>query len=542
MRSIWKGAISFGLVTIPVKLYSATEQKDVSFHQVRRSDGSRIKYKRVAAVDGEEVSYGEIAKGYELSSGETVVLTDEDFKDLPLTTNRAIDVLQFVPLEELDPIFFEKSYYLEPDKAGVKPYVLLRDALEQSGKVAVVKVALRNRESLAALRVRDGVFVLETMLWPDEVRTPEFGFLDEDVEVRPQELAMAGSLIETLTGEFDASQYKDEYREALQAVIEAKVEGREVVQATESQPTTGTVVDLMAALRASVEAAKKGSAASSPPAEEPEEAADEQVAAPAKRPPRARHRRRRRPRRPRPRRRRPGRLPRRPTSRTRRRTSRSGRASPRDPSPRPHGRLRASLDAVSGLVCLQGGAEFGPACREMDAELLRRAGGPVVVTALAGAVGREYRTANEHGVRHFRALGAAEVVAAPDAREDPAGALEVLRRARLLVLPGGSPARLLEALRSTGIDRVVADLLADGGVVSGSSAGAMVLCGWTVLPDRPGPAVERGLGIAPDLLVLPHWSGRGATTGCGPSRRPSPRLSRCSACPSSRACSWKAGP
>ena len=258
MRSIWKGAISFGLVTIPVKLYSATEQKDVTFHQVRRSDGSRIKYKRVAAVDGEEVAYGDIAKGYELSNGETVVLTDEDFADLPLTTNRAIDVLQFVPLEELDPIFFEKSYYLEPDKAGTKPYVLLRDALEQSGKVAVVKVALRNRESLAALRVRDGVFVLETMLWPDEVRTPDFGFLDEEVEVRPQELAMAGSLIETLSGKFDASQYKDSYREALQAVIEAKVEGREVVQPTEAQPTSGTVVDLMAALRASVEAAKKG--------------------------------------------------------------------------------------------------------------------------------------------------------------------------------------------------------------------------------------------------------------------------------------------
>ena len=277
MRSIWKGAISFGLVTIPVKLYSATEQKDVSFHQVRRSDGSRIKYKRVAAVDGEEVSYGDIAKGYELSSGETVVLTDEDFKDLPLTTNRAIDVLQFVPLEELDPIYFEKSYYLEPDKAGTKPYVLLRDALEQSGKVAVVKVALRNRESLAALRVRGGVFVLETMLWPDEVREPDFGFLDEDVEVRPQELAMAGSLIETLTGEFDPSQYKDEYREALQTVIEAKVEGREVVQPAEAQPTSGTVVDLMAALRASVEAAKKGKPGGEAAAQEaatPAEAAD----------------------------------------------------------------------------------------------------------------------------------------------------------------------------------------------------------------------------------------------------------------------------
>jgi DNA end-binding protein Ku len=260
VRSIWKGAISFGLVTIPVKLYSATEQKDVSFHQVRRSDGSRIKYKRVAASDGEEVAYGDIAKGYELPGGETVVLTDDDFKDLPLTTSKAIDVLTFVPLEEVDPIYFEKSYYLEPEKSGAKPYVLLREALEESGKVAIVKVALRSRESLATLRVRDGVFVLETMLWPDEVRTPDFAFLDEDIDVRPQELAMAGSLIETLAGEFDPSQYSDSYREALQAVIDAKVEGREVVQPEEAQPSTGTVVDLMAALRASVEAAKKGAA------------------------------------------------------------------------------------------------------------------------------------------------------------------------------------------------------------------------------------------------------------------------------------------
>jgi cyanophycinase len=164
---------------------------------------------------------------------------------------------------------------------------------------------------------------------------------------------------------------------------------------------------------------------------------------------------------------------------------------------------------MTGLVCLQGGAEFGPDCREMDAELLRRAGGPVVVTALAGAVGHEYDTANDNGVRHFRALGAADVVAAPDAREDQDGALAALRRARLLVLPGGSPSRLLGALRSTGVDRVVTDLLAAGGVVSGSSAGAMVLSGWTVLPDRPGPGVVRGLGVVPDVLVLPHWSGHG---------------------------------
>ena len=265
MRSIWKGAISFGLVTIPVKLYSATETRDVAFHQVRRSDASRIRYKRVSAVDGEEVPYGDIAKGYELPTGETVVLTDDDFKDLPLATSRAIDVLQFVPLEQVDPIYFEKSYYLEPDKTGLKPYALLRDALAESGRVALVKVALRNRESLATLRVRDGVFVLETMLWPDEVRAPDFGFLDEQIEVRPQEMAMAGSLIDTLSGDFDPSQYHDSYRDALQEVIEAKAAGA-VLPPSPEQPTSGTVVDLMAALRASVEAAKGRSADPEPDA------------------------------------------------------------------------------------------------------------------------------------------------------------------------------------------------------------------------------------------------------------------------------------
>ena len=258
MRSIWKGAISFGLVTIPVKLYSATQENDVSFHQVHREDGGRVRYQRVCSVDGQEVSYGDIAKGYELPSGETVVLTDSDFADLPLTTSRTIDVLQFVPLEQVDPIFFAKSYYLEPDKTGTKPYVLLREALEKSGKVALVKVALRQRESLATLRVRDGVFVLEVMLWPDEIRTPDFGFTDEDVAVRPQELAMAGSLIDSLSGDFDPAQYTDGYRAALEALIEAKIQGHEVVAPTAEQPTTGTVVDLMAALRASVDAARRG--------------------------------------------------------------------------------------------------------------------------------------------------------------------------------------------------------------------------------------------------------------------------------------------
>jgi DNA end-binding protein Ku len=258
MRSIWKGAISFGLVTIPVKLYSATEERDVSFHQVHRDDGGRIRYKRVCQIDGDEVQYSDIAKGFELSSGEVVVLTDEDFADLPLTTSRTIDVLEFVPLEQVDPIYFAKSYYLEPDAAGTKPYVLLREALEKSGRVALVKIALRQRESLATLRVRDGVFVLEMMLWPDEVREAEFGFLDDDIDVRPQELQMAQSLIDTLSGDFQPEQYSDNYREALQALIDAKVEGREVVQPEQPTGDTGTVVDLMAALRASVEAAKQG--------------------------------------------------------------------------------------------------------------------------------------------------------------------------------------------------------------------------------------------------------------------------------------------
>ncbi|MEV7967506.1 Ku protein [Sphaerisporangium sp. NPDC088356] len=256
MRSIWKGAISFGLVTIPVKLYSATEQKDVTFHQVHREDAGRIKYKRVCTVDGEEVPYSEIAKGYELPGGEVVVLTDEDFADLPLSTSRRIDVLQFTPADQLDPILFNKSYYLEPESTGVKPYVLLRDALERTGQVAIVKVALRQRESLAALRIRDGVFVLETMLWPDEVRDPGFAFQDEDVEVRPQELQMAESLIETMAGEFDPTEYHDAYREALQQVIEAKVAGKELVR-PEAPEQAGPAVDLMAALRASVDAAKR---------------------------------------------------------------------------------------------------------------------------------------------------------------------------------------------------------------------------------------------------------------------------------------------
>lgn len=268
MRAIWKGAVSFGLVSIAVKLYSATEEKSIRFHQVHREDGGRIRYQRVCAVCGKQVEYDDIAKGYDLGGGEIVVLTDEDFADLPLSTSRAIDVLEFVPTEQIDPILFNKAYYLEPEGTATKPYVLLRDALADSKRVAIVKVALRQREQLATLRVRDGLLVLNTMLWPDEVRVPEFGFLDEPVEAREPELAMAASLIDSMTGDFEPEDYTDDYREALQEVISAKVEGREV--ATPAEPEEApAAVDLMAALRASVERAQAARGGAEP--EEAEE-------------------------------------------------------------------------------------------------------------------------------------------------------------------------------------------------------------------------------------------------------------------------------
>ena len=172
-QSIWKGAISFGLVSIPVRLYSATEEKDISFRQVHRDDGGRIRYKRICSVDGEEVAYADIAKGYELPDGEIIVLDDEDFANLPMSSSRSVEVLSFVPAAQIDAVQMGKPYYCDPTGGDVKPYVLLRDSLEKADRVAVVKVALRQRERLAMLRPRDGVLVLQTLLWPDEVREPQ---------------------------------------------------------------------------------------------------------------------------------------------------------------------------------------------------------------------------------------------------------------------------------------------------------------------------------------------------------------------------------
>lgn len=256
MRAIWKGAISFGLVSIPVKLYAATEERSVAFHQVHRSDGGRIRYQRICSVDGEPVAYGDIAKGIEAGDGDVVVLTDEDLADLPLSSSREIDVEAFVPLDQVDPMYFAKSYYLEPDKSADKPYVLLQQALEESGMVALVKVAIRSREALAVIRNHDGVLVLATMIWPDEIRTPDFDVVTDAPTLRKQELAMARSLVESMAGDFDPSAYHDDYREALQQVIDAKLEGREVVELAE-KPSGGQVLDLMAALKQSVAAAKQ---------------------------------------------------------------------------------------------------------------------------------------------------------------------------------------------------------------------------------------------------------------------------------------------
>jgi DNA end-binding protein Ku len=260
MRAIWKGAVSFGLVNVPVRLYAATQEHDIRFHQVHRADGGRIKMKRTCSVDGEEVSYDEIAKGFEADDGRLVVLDDEDLESLPVSSSREIDVVEFVPAEQVDPILFGRSYYLEPDARAVKPYTLLREALAETERVGVVKVALRQREALAVLRVRDNVIMLQTLLWPDEVRAPEFDVLDADVELRPQELTMAASLVESLAADFDPDQFEDAYQSAMRELVERKLEGAPLAPAAAEDAGTGggEVVDLLTALQRSVERARAG--------------------------------------------------------------------------------------------------------------------------------------------------------------------------------------------------------------------------------------------------------------------------------------------
>jgi DNA end-binding protein Ku len=271
MRAIWKGAVSFGLVSVPVKLYSATESKDVTFRQVHARDGGRIKYQRVCSLDGELVEYADIAKGYETEDGEMVIIEDDDLADLPVSSSREISVEKFVPSEQIDPMLFEKSYYLEPDGSGAKPYALLREALVEADRMALVTVSLRNRTSLAVLRVRDDVIVLQTMMWPDEIRQPDFTGLEAG-DAKPAEVKMAKMLVDTLAGDFDPDEFEDDYRTALEAMVKAKIEGGEVQKAPETQKSSGEVVDLLAALQRSVDAAKtaRGESTSTTAADEDE--------------------------------------------------------------------------------------------------------------------------------------------------------------------------------------------------------------------------------------------------------------------------------
>lgn len=264
MRAIWKGAVTFGLVNVPVKLYSATAGHDVPLHQVHDADGGRIRYRRVCELDGEEVPYEHIDKAYE-DGDRKVVITRDDLATLPAERDREIGVVCFVPSDQVDPIMLDKTYYLEPDSKSTKAYVLLRRTLEETERTAIVKFALRQRTRLAALRVRDEVLVLQTLLWADEVREASFGSLDEPAAVTDQELAMSAQLVTSFESDFAPDEYEDDYQAQLRTLIDAKIAQGDVIdaeatfgEATAAGPEEGgTVIDLMEALRRSVDKAKE---------------------------------------------------------------------------------------------------------------------------------------------------------------------------------------------------------------------------------------------------------------------------------------------
>ncbi|MFD4180257.1 Ku protein [Rhodococcus sp. NPDC058514] len=290
MRSIWKGSIAFGLVNVPVKVYTATEDHDIKFHQVHGADGGRIKYHRVCSECGKTIQFADIDKAYQSEDGTQVILTDEDFDELPAAEKHEIPVLQFVPSEQIDPILFEKSYYLEPDSASPKAYQLLASTLRDSDRTALVHFTLRQRTRLAALRVRDGVLVIQTLLWPDEVRAAEFDTLDKATAPTDKELTMAKSLVESMSEDFEPDSYTDEYQIQLQKMLDEAIKngGKKVTPPEEvtAHREDAEVVDLVAALQRSVDAAKSGKATTaeeSPKAKPAKKAAAKK--APAKRAP-----------------------------------------------------------------------------------------------------------------------------------------------------------------------------------------------------------------------------------------------------------------
>lgn len=272
MRAIWKGSITFGLVNVPVSLYSATESHDVRLHQVHDADGGRIRYQRKCEVCSEVVPYEHIDKAY--ADGEsTVVLTQEDLESLPAERSREIDVLQFVPSEQIDPLMFEGAYYLAPNSASPKAYVLLRRTLQETDRTALVTFALRQKSRLGALRVKDDVLVLQTMLWPDEVREASFPSLEEDVSISEKELKMSAALVAGFESDFDPQEYSDDYQTQLRTLIEAKIEQGD---ALDTEATFGArseepaeVLDLMEALRRSVEESRAKRSQAADEGEEP---------------------------------------------------------------------------------------------------------------------------------------------------------------------------------------------------------------------------------------------------------------------------------
>jgi DNA end-binding protein Ku len=255
MKTMWRGAISFGLVSIPIRVYTATEEKTLRFNQLHEKDHGRIRYQRVCAKDGQEVPYDEIVKGYEYEKDRYVLLTDDDLDAVPVQSTRNIDIQQFVDQAEIDPIYYKKTYYLGPEEAGVKAYQLLVEALREGEKVGVAKVSFRDKEHLAAIRLMDNLLVLDTMFWPDEIREAKFEELDKEVRVSDKEVSMAESLIDNLTEAWNPDAYTDEYREALLDIVEKKVAGEEIEEVEPVEPAR--VVDLMDALKQSVEATKK---------------------------------------------------------------------------------------------------------------------------------------------------------------------------------------------------------------------------------------------------------------------------------------------
>lgn len=267
MRAIWKGALTFGLVNVPVKVYAATEDHDVSLHQVHNKDGGRIRYQRKCEVCGEIVAFQDIDKAYD--DGErTVVLTKDDLESLPAERSREIDVVEFVPSEQVDPLTLDRAYYLEPDSASPKAYVLLRKTLEQTERMAIVRFSLRQKTRLAALRVRGDVLVLQTLLWADEVREASFPSLDESVRISAKELELSASLVESFASDFDPDEFADEYQEELRTLIEAKLEKGDALDTSETfgeqeEESGGEVIDLMEALRASVERSRAARAGTS---------------------------------------------------------------------------------------------------------------------------------------------------------------------------------------------------------------------------------------------------------------------------------------